>query len=183
MADILETLKSLPQLVLQLRDFALPNVHAAVIHFPVALLLTAFLFDLGCLFLRRQTWMDRVASALYVLGTCLAGVAYLTGQKASEAMWAMSAAGQGSMADHEHLALVALVVFAALTPFRLFVTWLGRDDRQIHIGLWRLLALVAALVAQLLLVVTAHLGGVLVYRYGMGVGAETSIQESELELR
>ncbi|MGH9751135.1 MAG: DUF2231 domain-containing protein, partial [Candidatus Polarisedimenticolia bacterium] len=46
---------------------ALPNLHAAVVHFPVALLVVAFAFDLGSFLLRRRVWIDRAAVALYVL--------------------------------------------------------------------------------------------------------------------
>ena len=54
---------------------------------------------------------------------------------------------------------------------RLLVSHLGRKDKRISIGFFRLVALGAALTAQILLATTAHLGGALVYRHGVGVDA------------
>jgi uncharacterized membrane protein len=160
---MIETLRSL------LADPAFPNVHAVIVHFPVALLPAALLFDLGSLVFRRRIWMERAASGLYFVGTLAAAVAYLSGEKASEAMWVFSEAAQSAIADHEDLALLTLVAFAVITLLRIAASWLARHDRIVPIGFIRLVAVFAAVVGVLMLAVTAHHGGKLVYGYGMGV--------------
>ena len=70
---MIESLQSL------LTNPSYPSLHVMVIHFPIALICLAPLFDLGCLILRDQVWLDRVASLLYVTGTLGAGAAYLSG--------------------------------------------------------------------------------------------------------
>jgi len=56
----------------------------------------------------------------------------------------------------------------------LMVTWMGRNDRRIKVGIFRLLALPAAVAALAMLALTADLGGALVYRHGVGVNVESS---------
>jgi uncharacterized membrane protein len=166
MLDILlTTLAELPA------KTALPNLHAALVHFPLALLFTAFLFDIACLFARRQVWMDRAASALYILGTIGAGASFLTGKLAVRAMAEVEAVAQVAVGQHEKLALVTLTAFGGVTVLRFLVSWLARGDDRLTLGFFRLVALIAALAAQVVLFVTADSGGALVYRYGLGVGS------------
>jgi uncharacterized membrane protein len=150
-------------------DPSFPNPHAVVVHLPVALLPTGLLVDLGSLVFRRRVWMERTAASLYLIGTLGAAAAYLTGEKASETMWRFSGAAQAAMADHEDLALLTLAAFCGITLLRVTASWLSRHDRVVPIGFFRLLAVSAALAGTLLLLVTAHHGGRLVFRYGMGV--------------
>jgi uncharacterized membrane protein len=157
-----------------LSEPAFPNLHAVVVHFPVALLLTATLLDLACLVARRATWLDRATTTLYVLGTLGAGAAFLSGDAASEDLWDISTAAEAVMENHESLALLTLVAFALITALRLLVSHLGRRDKRITVGFFRLLTLGAALAAQLLLATTAHLGGSLVYRHGIALDAPES---------
>jgi uncharacterized membrane protein len=72
------------------------------------------------------------------------------------------------MADHQDLALLTLLAYCIVTLLRSIVTWLAREDWIIKFGFFRLLALVASMAALVLLVLTADLGGSLVYRYGVG---------------
>lgn len=152
---------------------AIPNPHAVLVHFPVALLPVALLLDVGCVVFRKRIWLDRTAATLYVLGTIGAAGAYLTGRIASQEMWKIAGEAQATMADHQDLGLLTLLAYCIVTLLRTLVTWLARDDWRIKLGFFRLLALVASVAALVLLVVTADLGGALVYRHGMGVGAKT----------
>ena len=85
----------------------------------------------------------------------------------------MTPAAESVLADHEAQAVITLVVLAMVTLFRLMVTWLGRDDRRIKVGIFRLLALPAVIAALAMLALTADLGGQLVYRHGVGVTVES----------
>jgi uncharacterized membrane protein len=151
---------------------ALPNVHPAVVHFPIALLLTAVGFDIACVFARKYPWLDRAATALYLLGTAAAGAAYLSGDHAAETLPRIPGAAAATLATHERWALLTLCAFAGVSALRFLVTWLSRRDRRVQIGFFRLIALMAALAAPVLLVITAEYGGRLVYSHGLGVGVK-----------
>ncbi len=154
---------------LNLITTALSNPHPAVIHFPVALLLTAALFDAGCVILRRFLWLDRAATSLTVLGTIALGAAYLSGERAAEAAAPVVGIAQGVLADHQDLALLSLYAWSAALVLRLYVTWIGRHDLEVQLGIFRLAALVLSLAAATLLVLTAYHGGQLVFDHGLGV--------------
>lgn len=152
---------------------AIPNVHAVLIHLPVALLPCALLLDLGCLVFRKKIWLDRTATTLYFLGTFGAGTAFLTGRMAAAQMWKVSGDAQAVMADHQDLGLLTLLAYCIVTLLRTIVTWLAREDWKIKFGFFRLLALMASAAALVLLVLTADLGGALVYRHGVGAESVT----------
>jgi uncharacterized membrane protein len=146
-----------------------PSLHVMVIHFPIALICLAPLFDLGCLILRDQVWLDRAATLLYVLGTLGAGAAYLAGERAAKALSDLSPAAESALADHESSAMITLIALAIVSLFRLWVSWLSRADSRISIGVFRLAAIPLALAGLALLAVTADRGGSLVYGHGLGV--------------
>lgn len=154
-----------------LAENALPNIHPAVVHFPIALLMTALVADICSLAWRRWTWIDRAGTALWILGVAGLGAAFLSGDAASDQMWQVQGQAQAVLADHEDLARLSLFAFGGVAVLRLLVSWLSRSDKRVHVGFFRLVALAAALAAQLLLVATADRGGALVYRYGLGVAA------------
>lgn len=150
---------------------ALPNLHPAVVHFPLALLITAAMLDITCVVTRKWPWLDRAATALWVLGAAALGAAYLSGDQAASTMGRISPSAESVLADHENLAKLTLIAFSVVAVLRLLVSWIGRRDRQVRVGFFRLVALAAALAAQLLLIATADRGGALVYRHGLGVEA------------
>jgi len=157
---------------------SLPNLHPALVHFPVALLLTAFGLDLACLVLRRLTWLDRAATTLYVLGALGAGAAYLSGDAAADSMVDLSGAAQAALAEHERFALLTLVAAAVTALLRLLVSWLGRKDKRIVVGAFRFLALAASLATQGLLLVAADHGGALVFEHQLG---SVAVQQRALD--
>jgi uncharacterized membrane protein len=147
---------------------AFPNPHAVAAQFPLALLLVALLFDLACLVARARVWLDRCASALYVVGTFGAAAAYLSGRLAAPVASTVTDATRSALADHGELGLLTLLAYLVVTGLRLTVSWLGRDDRRITPGFFRLIALVAAAAALVLLLLTVDGGAALVYRHGVG---------------
>ena len=154
-------------------DPSFPSAHVMVVHFPIALIAFAPLLDLGCLVFRDRVWLDRAAAAMYFLGTVGAGAANLRGEEAVEAGQSKTPAAESALADHQAQAVITLVVLAAVTLLRLMVTWMGRNDRRIKVGIFRLLALPAAFAALAMLALTADFGGTLVYRHGVGVNVES----------
>jgi uncharacterized membrane protein len=163
---VIEALRAL------INDPSVPSLHVVVVHFPIAFIAFAPLLDLACLVFRDRVWLDRAAGAMYLVGTLGAGAAYLSGERAAEGLVAITPAAESVLADHEAQAVITLTVLAVATLLRLIVIWLGRDDRRIKIGIFRLLALPAAIAALSMVALTADLGGQLVYRHGVGVTIE-----------
>ena len=151
-----------------------PSLHVLVIHFPIALICLAPLFDLGCLVFRDRMWLDRAATALYVMGTISAGAAYLAGDRAAEALVEIPPAAESALADHESFATFTLIALAIVSLVRLWVSWISRNDRRVSLGFFRLAAIPLALVGLTLLALTADRGGRLVYGHGLGVQMENS---------
>lgn len=151
---------------------AFPNLHAVLVHFPVALLPCALLLDIACVTFRKRIWIDRAATTMYFLGTIGAGAAYQSGRMAAAGMWKTAGEAQAVLADHQDLALLTLLAFCLVTLLRSAVTWLGREDWKIKLGFFRLLALAASTAAMVLLLLTADHGGSLVWRYGLGTQTE-----------
>jgi uncharacterized membrane protein len=149
-----------------------PSLHVLVIHFPIALLALAPLFDIGCMIFRDRVWLDRAAAALYVMGTIGAGAAYLTGERAARAAGDLGTAAESALADHENFAVLTLFALAVVTLARVGVIWLARHDRRVTIGVFRLAALPIALAGLVMLALTADRGGRLVYHHGVGVNPQ-----------
>lgn len=135
------------------------SVHPLVVHFPIALLLTALLLDGLAMILKRPAW-HRVALWNLSLGTVGAGIAVLTGSQAAEIAKHSFDIHQ-VMELHRKLGIATLVLGALVTAWRL---WrrdrLGKTSR----GLTMLMLLVMAAT----LGYGAHLGGRLVYEFGVG---------------
>jgi uncharacterized membrane protein len=153
-------------------DPSYPSLHVLVVHFPIALIFLAPFFDLGCLVFRDRVWLDRAAAALYLMGTVGAGAAYLAGQRAAEALGALTASAESALADHEGYATITLISLVIVTLVRLWVSWLSRNDRRIGFGVFRLVAIPLSFVALAMLALTADHGGSLVYGHGLGVQTE-----------
>lgn len=149
-----------------------PSLHVLVVHFPIALLFLAPLFDIGCLIFRDRVWLDRAAAALYIMGTIGAGAAYLTGERAAAAVGDLSTAAESALADHESSAVLTLLALVVVSLARVGVIWLARHDRRITIGVFRLAAFPIAIAGLVMLALTADRGGRLVYYHGVGVGQQ-----------
>lgn len=138
------------------------RLHAAVVHFPIALVLLVLLFELLAVFTRDQCFRKAglVCLLLAVFG---AGAAYFTGL--SDAAASKGVPGiAGAVEAHEQAAIAALVTIALLVFVRSLVQARSRD-RQAG---WTLYLLACA-AAALLTVRAAWLGGELVFGHGAGV--------------
>lgn len=135
-------------------------IHPMIVHFPIALLLASWLFDLLALRWRGKQFRETSLSLL-VLGVLAAGVAVLTGHVAEDAV-ERSGIPKQAIETHEELAFAVLWVFVGLLGMRLVSYWgVMRERPALVLGL--------GLAGSLLLVVASYFGGDLVYRYGAGV--------------
>lgn len=147
----------------------LPNLHPALVHFPIALLPAAVLFDFVLLLRARAAWADRAAAWLYSLAAIGAIAAMRAGQAAEHSVGPLQPAARDLMHEHEHLAERAVWLISALAILRLFATWRDRRTDVVPRGLLRVLLLAAGLAGIALLAGAGDRGGRLVYRHGVAV--------------
>ena len=146
---------------------ALPNLHPALVHFPIALVPVAILADLLRLVLRREEWLDRAATGLYVAAALGSLAALWAGERAADGLIAVPAAVQPLIGRHSDWAHYAVYALGGLAVLRLtLIVW---KPRSLGVGL-RLALLVPSLAAMGLLSYVADLGGALVFRHGVAVG-------------
>lgn len=141
----------------------LPGWHPIVVHFPLALVITATLFLLAARLVRRESH----AATLATVGTwnlCLGALAALfalaTGLAAMLGLH-VGAAAQQSISVH-----VKWAIFTTLALVLLAV-WRGAGNAQESRPSWILMLVLSAATAAL--IVTGYRGGENVYRYGVGV--------------
>lgn len=148
---------------------ALPNLHPAFVHFPVALLMTALALDVALLANRKWAWLDRAAALLYGLGALGGLAAYFSGRTAANEIRGLTGAADAAMWEHGDWALVTTVAFGVIAGLRIAVE--RRDARRgsIAIGPLRAAVLVAATGGQALIYQTADRGGALVFDHAVAV--------------
>ena len=148
---------------------ALPNLHPALVHFPIALAGVALLFDVLSLVRRGE---DRgSALVLWWLAAAGAGAAYLAGRAAADGLGVLAPEIETAIGLHSDWAwwtLGGLLGVAVLRSLAL-LDWGGRPLY------W--LGLAAGLAVQLLILRTADLGGALVFRHGVAVTRDVAAPE------
>jgi uncharacterized membrane protein len=153
---------------------ALPNLHPAVVHFPIALAAVALLFDAILFARRRWVSLDASGAFLWALAAAGAGAAYLAGEQAAHEAGLLESAAEVALGKHADAALATLT---ALSLFALFRVWLACRDRgadRAASGALRAFGLLGALAVQGLVAYTGDLGGALVYRHGIAVSQSGS---------
>jgi uncharacterized membrane protein len=147
----------------------IPVWHPMIVHFPLALIVTAA----GCLSAVRVLRPARaVAGTLAIVGSwtlCLGALAVLpalaTGLAAVIGLDAGAAAHQAISSHVKSAMLTAVLVLAAALWRGVGVAQDARPSGLFLVVLW---------VATSSLIVTGYFGGQNVYRYGVGVSAETA---------
>ncbi len=135
------------------------SVHPLIVHFPIALILTALVLDLLAVSLNKPH-LHRIALWNLSLGTLGAGVAVLTGLQAAEVakhsfeIWQV-------MEWHERLGITTLILGLMVVAWR----WWKRDQFSRRA---RLLVLAVMMVMASTLGLGGYLGGRMVYEFGVG---------------
>ncbi len=143
------------------------NFHPLLVHFPIALLSVFLILDVIGTLAKKTQWRDAASWFLY-FGTVAAGLTVMAGFIA-----AGSVAHGGNVHDtmelHEHIGVAVLVIAVLLSIWRIASRGLIQGAAN---GLFlTLTALLCALMA-----LGADLGGLMVYKYGVGVEA---VKQSE----
>lgn len=139
--------------------FPMESAHPLVVHFPIALLLTAVCLDLAALIFRRPG-LARAALWNLSLGTLGAGLAVLTGLRA-ETVAKHTFSIHQVMEVHKRLGFITLILGLMAVSWRLK----QRDRLTVRA---RAVTILLAFVMAGTLVWGAHLGGRLVFEFGVG---------------
>ena len=128
-----------------------PELHGAVTHFPVAMLLAAFLFDAGALVLRKREW-ETVAFWMLAVGVAGAAVAIPTGLLTASMLFPATSALSRVFILHRAAALCATAAAIANLFFRI-----GRRDD--HTPVTRGIILALGAFTALCVATAGYLGG------------------------
>lgn len=142
-----------------MRPFPMESVHPLIVHFPIALLLTAVFLDVVAIVAKRPA-VRRVALWNLTLGALGAGIAVWTGYRAADIAKHSFEIHQ-VMELHRKLGVATLVLGALVAVWRLW----KRDRLGTRA---RALTLAVMLAMTGTLAYGAHLGGRLVYEFGVG---------------
>lgn len=154
-----------------------PNLHPLIVHFPIALLISAVGLNLLALILRRVEWLKMATASLFILGAVSAGVTYLTGRQAADSI-DLPADAYSVLSEHADLALLTLILYGAVATVNAFFLW-----KSFSVKPWLLYgAFLAAAGGLYLLVETGEHGGELVFRHGAGISALRTVSDPGREL-
>jgi uncharacterized membrane protein len=149
-----------------------PRLHAAFNDLPTALLLTAVLFDIVALLLKRES-LRQVSFWSLVVGAIGGAAAVISGLQAEEHIEHGEAVHR-VMETHERLALITLGVFGVLALWRIV-----RERRMGSAE--RLVVLVASIAGLGILFATANYGGRLVFEHAAAIPSK--VLQTELRER
>lgn len=138
------------------------SFHPLLVHFPIALLIAALLFDAITWVWKRESFTE-AGFGIQVLAVLGAVVAVLSGNQAEEAVEHLPGIHE-VLELHERLGQVLLWAGLAVIALRIFMRWRRWEGRGAK-GVLVVLSLGLAVLVG----VTGFYGGRLVYEFGAGV--------------
>lgn len=141
--------------------FSATHLHAMIVHFPVALVLVAFLSELAGLLLKKQFYQQ---ATLYIIVLAALGAiaAFLTGDAAGDGMEGGSL--QQALEVHQEAATFTLWLTLAAAVAKIGLNLLKKQMNWLKAVSFVLLLAAAGSVA-----LTGYLGGQLVFKHAAGV--------------
>ncbi|MBL7960612.1 DUF2231 domain-containing protein [bacterium] len=142
------------------------NVHPMLIHFPIALFLTAIVFELVS-FARKNESFNNTASKLFILSAVAFIAAAITGLLAENSV-VHSEEAHHIMLDHKLFQLIAAGISIAIA---LLVFFFEKNTRIVR--------LILAIFCVGFMTYGSYLGGELVYRFGVGTSLQVTKQHED----
>ncbi len=141
--------------------FTATHLHAMIVHFPIALVLVAFVSELAGLLLKKKFY-SQASLYLLVMAALGAVAAYLSGDAAGEGMDGGSL--QQALEVHELAATFTLWLTVAAAGAKIGLVFLKKEIRWLKVVAFILLLAASGSVAR-----TGYLGGQLVFKHAAGV--------------
>lgn len=145
-----------------LPDWA-PNVHPMLVHFPIAVYITALALDFVMLFWKKD-WLRKSVTTLFVFAALVALITYLSGKQAIDIV-SVPMRAELTASNHADWGLYTLLYFGGYALIRSVLFWKELDRRRVV----AILLFCGSLAGAALIFKTADLGGKLVYKYGVGI--------------
>ena len=142
-----------------------PNIHPLLVHFPIALIVTAALANLVSLFIPEKWWDETRSTILYVAGTLFAGITYYSGTLAADSVFLPTEA-QTVLSEHADWAEYLLWFFVIYALVRIAFHWFDLFEKKS----FKIIAFITVLPGLFMVFETAEYGGKMVYGYGAGTG-------------
>lgn len=164
-----------------------PNVHPLIVHFPIAILVTAVLINFFSLILKKYEWLTKASISLYVLGTMSAITAFFTGRAAADSL-ELPAKVINTLTTHADRAEITVLYFTVFTvAYAAFLIFEKRMLSKIS-SVVKPIMFLFALFGAYLVFLTADAGGKMVYGYGLGTSnlhevAKNSDEEENTKLK
>lgn len=136
------------------------HLHPMTVHFPIAIIMVGFIFDLVSVFNQRNPCLSRTGYYLEIIGMITAIAAFGTGYYFTGEM-----AGEAGLVRDEHklFATLTLVFIILATLLRVLVNYLKKEQTYLK---WVVLCLY--LCAFIFVMYTGYLGGYLVQHFLIG---------------
>jgi len=141
--------------------FTATHLHAMIVHFPVALVLVAFISELAGILLKKKFYQN-VSLYLLVLAALGAIAAFITGNAAGDGMDGGSL--QQALETHEQAAALTLWLTIAAAAAKIGLVLMRKEVRWFYAVSFAILLAATLSVAR-----TGYLGGQLVYKHAAGV--------------
>jgi len=138
----------------------MPNIHPIIVHFPIALLIAAFVFDASGVVLRRDE-LTRVGWWCHAVGTIFLIAAVASGLFAKGNI-VIDSAALATLDAHEQLAFLSSSTFVVLLFWRVGLK--TKLPERMWLLFWGLYLLGVSAI-----ILGAWYGGEMVFRFGLGV--------------
>ena len=137
-------------------------LHPMIVHFPIALLIIGFAFDIAGLTSKKE-FFSKAGFYLLILGTLGVVAAYFSGNSAGEGIEEIGALEQ-ALETHEHAAQLSLWLMLGASLVRIALVWTKK-----YSGIVKYAAILIFLAGVLSIARTGYYGGELVYKHAAGV--------------
>ena len=142
--------------------FDTSHIHPMVVHFPIALIMVGFLFDVIYLFFKKEQCLFKAGLYLMVLGTLGAGVALASGYLFT------NPPTDGEVVNiynsHRTGALVMTIIMFICSIVRIYMVTSKKEEtslKWVSFGLY--------LLGTISVSFTGFMGGTMVYKYFLGL--------------
>ncbi len=142
----------------------LSNLHPKVVHFSVSMFVIYFVFELMG-FILRKDYLYKSSYILLILGIVSAILSVLTGNQAYESVISSITKKEiyKLIEQHQDYANFTVWYFTALAFIRTYLLIKKKFFRK-----YQLIFVLLSFIAVIIVLLTAHYGGELVFKYGIG---------------